>query len=102
MPKLAQLPANDAAPETAQAEVHRIRRTLVRYYAFLSYSHKDEELANWLHRELEEFRVPHTLAGKLPEHGVIPNRLTPISPDRHELAAAGDLGDEIREALTCS
>jgi len=36
-----------------------------RFYAFLSYSHKDKDLADWLHRELEEFRVPHSLAGKL-------------------------------------
>ena len=33
-------------------------RLRTRYYAFLSYSHKDKELADWLHRELEKFRVP--------------------------------------------
>src|SRR4051794_23764397 len=98
MAKLAQLPANDGAPEAA-AEVHRTARPQVRYYAFLSYSHKDQELADWLHRELEEFRVPPTLAGKLTANGVIPKRLTPIFRDQHELAAADDLGEEIREAL---
>ena len=72
------------------------------YYAFLSYSHKDQELADWLHRELERFRVPRTLAGHLTENGVVPKRLTPIFRDRHELAAADDLGDEIREALAAS
>jgi len=102
MAKLAQLPANDGAPGAIPAEVHRSPRTLVRYYAFLSYSHKDEEVADWLHSELEQFRVPHALAGKLTEHGVIPKRLTPIFRDRHELAAADDLGEEIREALECS
>src|SRR6476469_6872765 len=102
MPKLAQLPANDRAPEAASAEVHRIPRVHTRYYAFLSYSHKDQELADWLHRQLEEFRVPHALAGKLTEHGVIPKRLTPIFRDRHELAAADDLGGEIRNALAAS
>ena len=43
----------------------RVPRLRTRFYAFLSYSHKDKDLADWLHRELEEFRVPHSLAGKL-------------------------------------
>ena len=30
------------------------------YYAFLSYSHKDEAIADWLHEELERFRVPRS------------------------------------------
>jgi tetratricopeptide (TPR) repeat protein len=102
MPKLARLPANEGAPGAIPAEVHRIARPKVRYYAFLSYSHKDEELADWLHRELEQFRVPHTLAGKLTTNGVVPKRLTPIFRDRHELAAADDLGAEIRHALAAS
>lgn len=72
------------------------------YFAFLSYSHRDSADAEWLHRELERFRVPASLAGKLSSHGVIPSRLTPIFRDRHELAAAGDLGTEIREALEAS
>ena len=77
-------------------------RLLSHYYAFLSYSHKDEELAGWLHRELERFRVPPALAGKLSANGVIPRRLTPIFRDRHELAAATDLGEEIQAALASS
>lgn len=72
------------------------------YFAFLSYSHADSADADWLHRELERFRVPSSLAGKLTPHGVIPKRLTPIFRDRHELAAAHDLGTEIREALAAS
>jgi tetratricopeptide (TPR) repeat protein len=102
MVKLAQLPANDGAPPAAAAKVHRITRPRARYYAFLSYSHKDSELADWLHRQLEDFRVPHALAGKLTSHGVVPRRLTPIFRDRHELAAADDLGAEIRVALESS
>ena len=45
MPKLARLPANDRAPEQADADVRRTRRIQGRYYAFLSYSHKDEAIA---------------------------------------------------------
>ncbi len=102
MPKLAQLPANDPAPELSRAEIRRIRRFKHRYYAFLSYSHDDEEIAEWLHSELEAFRVPRALAGRLTANGVIPKRLSPIFHDRQELAAADDLGDEIRAALASS
>src|SRR5688572_22932861 len=72
------------------------------YFAFLSYSHKDEELARWLHEELEQFRVPPQLVGKITDHGVIPRRLTPVFRDAQELAAANDLGEEIEQALAGS
>lgn len=73
-----------------------------RYFAFLSYSHKDEAVANWLHSALEQFHVPASIAGRLTENGVVPKRLTPVFRDRHELAAAEDLGAEIRQALAGS
>ncbi len=69
------------------------------YFAFLSYSHHDTAEADWLHKELESFRVPSSLAGRLTGNGVVPKRLSPIFRDRHELAAAHDLGSEIRQAL---
>jgi len=102
MAKLARLPANDRAPVSRLARHRRARKPKARYYAFLSYSHRDEEMADWLHRELEEFRVPPALAGKLTENGVIPKRLTPVFRDEHELAAADDLGEEIEQALAAS
>ena len=99
MNKLARLPTIDRAARASARHLRRVRRRRARYFAFLSYSHKDEELAEWLHSQLERFRVPSTLAGRLTENGVIPKRLTPIFRDQHELAAAGDLGEEIEEAL---
>lgn len=72
------------------------------YFAFLSYSHADREEADWLHQELEGFRVPASLAGRLTANGVVPKRLTPIFRDEQELAAAHDLNEEIREALEAS
>src|SRR5690349_21604992 len=72
------------------------------YFAFLSYSHADSAEADWLHEQLERFRVPSSLAGKLTANGVIPKRLTPVFRDRHELAASEDLGAEIRQALELS
>jgi len=102
MTKLARMPANDRTPEAASAIGRRIPRPSARYFAFLSYSHKDRELADWLHRALEDFRVPSDLIGKLTENGAIPRRLTPVFRDQHELAAADDLGEEILAAIAAS
>ena len=73
-----------------------------RYMAFLSYCHRDEEIADWLHESLEQFRVPPILVGQLTEMGAVPKRLTPVFRDRHELVAASDLGEEIEEAIAGS
>ena len=73
-----------------------------RYWAFLSYSHKDSKIADWLHDALEKYRVPRTLVGRETERGIIPPGFSPIFRDRHELAAAGDLGHTIKQALAGS
>lgn len=102
MAKLARLPANEDAHEHGSESARRMPRLKTRYYAFLSYSHQDKQLADWLHRELEKFRVPHSLAGRLTATGVVPRRLTPIFRDQHDLSAADDLGEEIKAALAAS
>ena len=101
MAKLARLPRLERAArrEPAHGRAPRLR---TRYYAFLSYSHKDKELADWLHCELEKFRVPKSLAGKLTANGVVPRRLTPIFRDQHDLSAGDDLAVEIEAALAAS
>ena len=101
MARLARLPkfTQAARSEPAKGRAPRLR---TRYYAFLSYSHRDKELADWLHRELEKFRVPHALAGKLTANGVVPRRLTPIFRDQHDLSAGDDLAVEIEAALAAS
>lgn len=73
-----------------------------RYHAFISYSHPDQAVAVWLHRALEGYRVPARLVGSSGRFGPVPERLRPIFRDRDELPAAGDLGEEIREALAGS
>ena len=84
-------------PATVQVET-----TPFHYFAFLSYGHKDEVLAKWLHESLEKYRVPRALVGKVTANGRIPARLHPVFRDRHELAAAADLGAEIRAAISGS
>jgi tetratricopeptide (TPR) repeat protein len=102
MGKLARLMADERAPGMADAQVRRIPRLRTRYYAFLSYSHKDKELADWLHRELEKFRVPRSIAGTLTANGVVPRRLSPVFRDEQDLSAGGDLAEEIKAALAAS
>jgi tetratricopeptide (TPR) repeat protein len=73
-----------------------------KYWAFLSYSHRDAKWGAWLHKTLESYRPPRQLVGKNTERGPIPKRLAPIFRDREELASATDLGTVINEALTGS
>lgn len=72
------------------------------YFAFISYSHRDEKMGEWLQDALEDFRVPGHLVGRVTEHGSVPKRLKPIFRDLSELPASDDLGTEIRAALTAS
>jgi hypothetical protein len=44
MGKHARLPADDGAPGPQVAELRAVPRPQTRYYAFLSYSHKDRDL----------------------------------------------------------
>ena len=72
------------------------------YFAFLSYSHRNQAIADWLHQALERFVVPSHLVGRITEHGAVPRRLTPIFRDLNELPASDDLGGEIRSAIAAS
>ena len=71
-----------------------------RYKAYISYSHKDEVLAAWLHRAIESYRVPHGLVGRRTSTGEIPDRIRPVFRDRADLSSATDLKDTVKEALT--
>jgi len=70
-----------------------------KYRAFISYSHRDEKWAAWLHSALETYRVPRALVGQTTQFGVVPARLSPIFRDRDELASATDLGQVLTQAL---
>jgi len=70
-----------------------------RYWAFISYSHRDKAAGDWLHKALETQRVPKPLVGRMTGLGAVPARLHPVFRDREELAAAPDLGARIEEAL---
>jgi tetratricopeptide (TPR) repeat protein len=73
-----------------------------RYWAFISYSHKDAAFGRRLHSRLENYVLPARLVGRLTPQGPVPRRLVPIFRDREELPAAHDLSAEVRAALKTS
>ena len=70
---------------------------IYRYRAFISYSHADEQIAKWLHRRLENYRLPKQFVVNkdLPN-----NRLGKIFRDRDELASSDNLSVSIQTALS--
>jgi len=73
-----------------------------KYWAFISYSHSDEQWAQWLHKELETYRVPRRLVGRRNAFGAVPRRVFPVFRDREELPGAFDLGSNLTDALRLS
>jgi hypothetical protein len=43
-----------------------------KYWAFLSYSHRDKKWGDWLHKALETYRIPRRLIGKESRDGKVP------------------------------
>ena len=70
-----------------------------KYRAFISYSHRDERRASWLHKSIEGYRVPKPLIGQPSRDGAIPSKLFPVFRDRDELASSPDLSTSLRRAL---
>lgn len=85
--------------EQGAAHVRASEGDAARYAAFISYSHAEEEFANWLHKRLEDYRIPRSLVGRVGPAGSQPRRIGKVFRDRVELSAAHDLGGEIRKAL---
>ncbi len=70
-----------------------------KYWAFVSYNHRDEQWAKWVHEGIETYRIPQPLIGKPLSGGSIPRRMFPLFRDRDELPGASELGTQIRKAL---
>jgi len=73
-----------------------------KYRAFISYSHRNERWAKWLHHALESYRVPRKLVGTSTGKGKVPARIRPVFRDRDDLSSAADLGDTVKHALADS
>lgn len=73
-----------------------------KYWAFISYSHRDSRVATSLQHALETYRLPRRLVGTHHAAGEIPARLRPVFLDRGDLQASTDLKTVVREALALS
>ena len=73
-----------------------------KYPVFISYSHRDERWARWLHKAIEGYPVPKPLVGRKAPGGPIPAKIFPVFRDRDELASSADLPSVLREALAQS
>lgn len=82
-----------------------------KYWAFISYRHADNSptqnpegnrWADWLHQQLETFRVPPELVGRATRSGTVPARILPCFRDEAELPTNSDLSTSISDALDSS
>ncbi len=67
-----------------------------RYKAFISYSHANETWAAWLHRSLENYRIPTRI---IQSHDIQRAQLKPLFRDQEELATSSSLTQSLQEAL---
>lgn len=67
-----------------------------KYFAFISYSHKDKKIAKKLQKRLENYHLPSALQKSNPE---LPKNLSPIFIDESNLIARGSLQSALRDNL---
>lgn len=76
--------------------------TSVKYRAFLSYSHRDRAWGQWLHTELERYRIDKELVGRETSVGPVPKTLRPIFRDREDFSAGHSLSAQTIAVLNQS
>ena len=69
------------------------------YRAFLSYSHRDNAWATWLHRALENTKIDKDLVGRPTPVGPVPASLRPVFRDRDDFSAGHSLTAQTIAAL---
>ena len=71
--------------------------TATKRYAFISYNHKDQEMAKWLQAKLESYKLPTEI------HNEFENSryLRPVFRDKTDLNA-GILSEELKKHLISS
>lgn len=73
-----------------------------KYWAFISYSHKDRRWGDWLHKSLETYHLPKSVLKHEGRDGSLPKKVFPVFRDREELPTASDLPSQITKALESS
>ena len=67
-----------------------------KYYAFISYSHKDKKIAKRLQRRLERYHLPSAIQKSYPE---LPKKLRPVFIDESDLVPVGSLKTALQANL---
>lgn len=67
--------------------------------AFFSYARADGKLANWLWRQLDNYRTPKDLVGIEGKLGPVPDRLHKVFRDRDDLSAGRRLDEALQAEL---
>ncbi|MBQ8693919.1 MAG: toll/interleukin-1 receptor domain-containing protein [Synergistaceae bacterium] len=67
-----------------------------KYYAFISYSHKDMAIAKKLQKSLESYHLPAAL---IKSHPDLPKKINPVFMDESNLVATGTLKTALQENL---
>ena len=67
-----------------------------KYYAFISYSHKDKEIAKKLQRWLEQYNLPSALLKSNPK---LPENFRPVFIDESNLVVIGTLKEALQASL---
>lgn len=73
-----------------------------KYWAFISYSHKDSSEAKWVHRFIERWVIPAAVRKQVGEKLGNEKRIFPVFRDRDELPTSADLGQNLIDALDAS
>ena len=66
------------------------------YYAFVSYSHKDEKWGKWIQSALERYRLPAAVRREVGKP--LPQRIHPVFRDDTDLGV-GRLADNLKQEL---
>lgn len=75
------------------------QKQTVKYWAFLSYSRRDEKWVTSLHRKLESFHIPKQTAPAAGQVFPPGDRFRPVFRDHDELAVASNLSVNLTAAL---
>ena len=93
------MPTSDDTAAPATEITAKAPAATERFWAFISYSHRDTAIAARLQRDIESYRLPLRVVGRRTSQGVVPARLRPVFRDRSDLPAGADLRQTIRDAL---
>ena len=91
--------ANQRAPATNVPDLETAKAQSAdgyTYYAFISYSHRDEKWAKWIQGALEKYRLPAAVRKEAGKN--LPQRIRPVFRDATDLGA-GKLADNLRQEL---